>query len=46
MDAGVPFFLYLASANPHDGPVDGMPRVEAKFANAMPGLKVPRVSYG
>eukprot|EP00198_Chlamydomonas_reinhardtii_P002889 XP_001692225.1 predicted protein [Chlamydomonas reinhardtii] len=47
VDAGVPFFLYLASANPHDGPVDGMPRVEAKFANAMPGLKVPRgPNYG
>ncbi|KAG2427404.1 hypothetical protein HXX76_012340 [Chlamydomonas incerta] len=47
VDAGVPFFLYLASANPHDGPVDGMPRVEAKFADALPGLKVPRgPNYG
>ncbi|KAG2452192.1 hypothetical protein HYH02_003223 [Chlamydomonas schloesseri] len=47
VDAGVPFFTYLAAANPHDGPVDGLPRVEAQYAGAFAGAKVPRgPNYG
>lgn len=45
MDSGNPFFLKLAVSAPHDGPVDGLPRIADRYLSAFPGLKVPRVRF-
>ncbi|PNW84226.1 hypothetical protein CHLRE_04g226050v5 [Chlamydomonas reinhardtii] len=47
VDSGNPFFLKLAVSAPHDGPVDGLPRIADRYLSAFPGLKVPRgPNYG